>query len=48
MSAKVTVSYTDDQELQNIIKCLNPITQHIKKYKTSKGSYKKVEIRITE
>ncbi len=48
MSAKITVSYTDDQELQNIIKHLNPITHHIKRYKSIKGEYKKAEIRIKE
>lgn len=48
MSVKITVSYTDDQELQVIIKHLNPITQHIKRYKSVKGEYKKAEIRIKE
>ena len=44
MSAKITVSYTDDKELQEIICLLRPITQHIHKDKNENGKYKKARI----
>lgn len=48
MATKITVSYTDDQELQNIIVHLSPLIHRIKRYKISKGDYKKAEIKIKE
>ncbi len=44
MAAKITVSYTDDKELQEIICLLRPITHHIHKSKNEQGKYKKARI----
>lgn len=48
MSVKITVSYTEEEELQEVICLLRPITQHINKYKSEEGKYKKAKITIRE
>lgn len=44
ISAKITVSYTDDKELQEIIGLLRPITHRIHKSNNDQGKYKKARI----
>lgn len=44
MSVKITVSYTDDAELQKVITLLDPITHHIDKRNDQPGKYKKADI----
>ena len=44
MSAKITVSYTDDAELQKVIVLLTPIMHHVDKRNDQPGKYKKADI----
>lgn len=39
MSVKITVSYTEDNELQDILKILKPITKKHKVAKNKKGRF---------
>lgn len=48
MSVKITVSYTEEEELQKVICLLSPITQHIGRYKNQEGKFKKAKIIIKE
>lgn len=48
MSTRIIVSYTDDKILQEIICLLRPMTQHIDKYKSKDGKYKKAKITVKE
>lgn len=48
MSVKIVVSYSEEKELQEVICLLRPITQHINKYKSEEGKYKKAKITIRE
>lgn len=43
MSVKITVSYTDDAELQQVIGLLGPIMHHVDK-QGQNGKYKKAYI----
>ncbi len=44
MSVKITVSYSEDRELQDVIVQLGPIIHHIDKRKSQNGPYKKADI----
>jgi hypothetical protein len=43
MSVKITVSYTEDAELQQVIALLEPIKHHVDKHDQT-GRYKKADI----
>lgn len=46
MSTLIQVSYTDEKELQTIIKQLGGLTEHIKRKKEQSGKFKKAYITI--
>ena len=48
MSVQITVSYTDDKKLQEIIQLLQPIIHHIKKRNNQHGEYKITDIIVKE
>jgi hypothetical protein len=48
MSVKITVSYSEEQELQNVIKLLSPITHHIKRRKKAIGEFKVADITVRQ
>jgi hypothetical protein len=44
MSVKITVSYTEDEELQDVIVRLGSKIHHVDKRKNTSGIYKKADI----
>lgn len=45
---KVTVSYSDERELQQVIRLLNPVARNIKRRNNSNSKYKKADITVSK
>lgn len=48
MSVKIMVSYSDDKELQDVLKILKPITKKHKVARNKKGEYFNAYIEVKE
>ena len=47
MDAKIKLSYTDSEDLHEVIKLLNPLLRNVKVAKNNEGKYKKAYIELS-
>jgi len=48
MDAKIKVSYIEPEDLQKVIKLLNPLLRNVKVAKNNEGKYKKAYIELKD